>query len=162
MKGSPTSELSQERVDDYIDLLTRDVSAFEDKISELKNAEAEFLTEPVINSTPTDEKYASVNNNDGKGTVDLTKQEYLDWKAKNKPVTEQLTTSKTKERIQEIESLLSSDNASMQKTGSGNLIKEAREELILELAELKKNAPTADVVQPQGKEMLKKQTIQKG
>lgn len=156
MKGSSTSELSQERVDDYIDLLTRDVSAFEDKISELKNAEAEFLTEPVINSTPTDEKYASVNNNDGKGTVDLTKQEYLDWKAKNKPVTEQLTTSKTKERIQEIESLLSSDNASMQKTGIGNLIKEAREELILELSELKKNAPTADVVQPQGKEDAKK------
>ena len=59
-------------------------------------------------------------------------------------------------RIQEIESLLSSDNASMQKTGSGNLIKDAREELISELAELKKKTPTVAVVQPQSKLDAKK------
>ena len=59
-------------------------------------------------------------------------------------------------RIQEIESLLSSDNASMQETGSGNLIKEGREELVLELAELKKKSPVAGVVKPQGKQDAKK------
>lgn len=43
-------------------------------------------------------------------------------------------------RISEIESLLSSDNASMQETGSGSLIKEGRDALISELRELKKRA----------------------
>jgi len=120
-------------------------------------------TDPVINSTPTDEKYASVNNNDGKGTVDLTKQEYLDWQAKKNTttktsgaVTEEVDGAKVEARIQEIQSLLSSDNASMQKTGRGNLIKEAREELVLELAELKKKTPAASGVQPQSNEDAKK------
>lgn len=49
---------------------------------------------------------------------------------------------KVEKRIQEIEGLLSSDNASMQKNGEGNLIKEARQELVQELADLKKKLPT--------------------
>jgi hypothetical protein len=32
---------------------------------------------PKVNTTPTDAKYASVNRNDGKGTVELTQEEYL-------------------------------------------------------------------------------------
>jgi len=56
-----------------------------------------------------------------------------------------------KKRISDIESLLSSDNASMQETGSGNLIKEAREELQKELADLKSKQtkqPTSDNKKP--------------
>ena len=45
---------------------------------------------------------------------------------------------KRQKRIEEIEGILSSDASSKQETGSGNLIKEAREELETELAELKK------------------------
>jgi hypothetical protein len=93
----PTSEYQKESVKDIKDEIARLESLSE-------KPKTTTTTEPVINSTPTDEKYASVNNNDGKGTVYLTKQEYLDWKAKNKPVTEQLTTSKTEQNAKEQQS----------------------------------------------------------
>jgi hypothetical protein len=95
----PTSEYQKESVKDIKDEITR-----LENLSEKPKTTTPI--EPVVFSTPTDERYARVNDNDGTqgGTRDLTKQEYLDWKAKNKPVTEQLTTSKTEQNAKQQQS----------------------------------------------------------
>ena len=86
----------------------------------------------------------------GKGDVKPTETAPV-TKTEEVKVEEDTDAIKKQKRIEEIEGILSSDASSKQETGSGNLIKEAREELETELAELKKStegAPQADATNP--------------
>jgi hypothetical protein len=154
MKNSKTRLLTIPQIDAYMAQLDEDITKLED----YKNNERE-KSETTLkkNTSPTNEKYGTINRNDGKGIVDLTKEEYLKKEGLATPeaaagVTIETLSNADLNRIIEIESMLSSDNASMQKTGDGNLIKEARQELILELAELKKKASVVVNEQPQSKD----------
>lgn len=58
---------------------------------------------PTINTSPTEAKYASVNRNDGKGTIDLTKEEYLaEMERRGTPV-EEVTKTKAENKTESLQ-----------------------------------------------------------
>jgi hypothetical protein len=105
-------------------------------------------------TSPTNDLYGYVEENGVKR--DLTKQEFEDYGKVDMEQQVAATTTEEpqgvgegtqeneeqiKSRIQQIEGMLSGDNASMQQYGQGNLLREAREQLIQELSDLKKKLP---------------------
>ncbi len=68
------------------------------KVEKLKSDVKKEYPAPTVNTTPTESNYASVNRNDGKGTIDLTQEEYLaEMERRGTPVEEIATEGKTEE-----------------------------------------------------------------
>jgi len=78
LKQNPKDNpLSEKRTTELLDAIAIDIELLEN--AKAKMLENGNINDPVKNSTPTDEMYATVN--EGGGVRNLTKQEYLDWKA---------------------------------------------------------------------------------
>lgn len=90
---------------------------------------------PKVNTTPTETKYASVNRNDGKGTVELTQEEYLaEMERRGTPV-EESSETKAKPKAEPVSAPPKEESAPVKSVSAPPLIESLKGTPVKDLSE---------------------------
>ena len=157
---NPINKINKKKINSIQDEIEGiiDDKEFDKRMEAELNAEAQELikeeeaSQPILkkNTSPTNEKYGTINRNDGKGVVDLTKEEYLREEGKLAGVEEQLNEQEDVDIQQQVDEEKADDRAVGDIAKEDNAYQESRQ--ITE--EVSRENPDASIlITPKGNDL---------